>query len=356
MPRTLEEIRRAVSGELVGDGSAAIHGVNALESAQLGELSFAEHERLLPLLSTTRASAILVPRRFAAVPGKTLLRVDNPRAALVVVMHLFQVPSSALRGRHPSAVIAPQAVLAADVSVGECAVIRAGASVGRGTVIDSGAHIGADVALGEQCVIGPNVVIMNARLGHRVVIHAGSVIGADGFGYVWQDGRHVKIPQIGSVVIEDDVEIGANACIDRAMFGSTIIRRGTKIDNLVQIAHNDVIGEDVIITGQVGFSGSVTVGNRAVFGGQSGVTDHVTIGDDARIGAGTPVIRDVHAGETVWGFPAKSGPAAKREIASLAYLPRLLHQFKTLLGRLGRLESRLSSIERGRRKRSSSTP
>jgi UDP-3-O-[3-hydroxymyristoyl] glucosamine N-acyltransferase len=229
------------------------------------------------------------------------------------------------------------------VTVGE------GVSIGRGAVIESGAHLGDGVSIGEQSLIGPNVVIYRGtRIGHRVRIHGGSVIGGDGFGYVFQQGRHLKVPQVGNVIIEDDVEIGCNVCVDRATVGSTIIRRGTKIDNLVQIAHNDVIGQDVIITGQVGLAGSVTVGDRVAFGGQAGVVDHVTIGHDARVGAATPVTKDVKPGETVWGFPARPGARVKRELGALAQLPRLLKRFRELLMRLGRVESRLDALEQAR--------
>ncbi|MBI3319027.1 MAG: UDP-3-O-(3-hydroxymyristoyl)glucosamine N-acyltransferase [Candidatus Omnitrophica bacterium] len=330
MEYTLRMIATEVQGELAGDGEERISGINALETAQPGELSFAEHPKYLSQVRQTQASAVIVTKQFPALSGKNLLRVANPRQAFVKVMYLFQTtPDSG--GIHPSAVVSPRATLAGDVTVGECAVIRDEARIGRGTRIESGVHVGQRVVIGQDCFIGPNVVLMHGtRLGDRVRIHGGTVIGGDGFGYVWTDGRHMKIPQLGHVVIEDDVEIGCNVCVDRAMFGSTLIRRGTKIDNLVQIAHNDSIGEDVIMAGQVGLSGSVTVGNRVMFGGQSGVVDHVTIGDDARIGAATPVTKAVRSGQIVWGFPARPIQRVKRELASLALLPRLIQQVKAL--------------------------
>lgn len=339
---TLEAIQALIGGELAGNGRELIVGVNTLEQAGPGELAFAETARYAPQVESSRASAIIVPERFPAVAGKNLLSVANPRAAFVKVMMLFQARATTLSGRHPSAVISPEARLAPDVIVGECAVVRPRARIGQGTVIESGAHIGAGVSIGEQCVIGPNVILIGgAQIGNRVIIRGGSVIGDDGFGYVWADGRHVKIPQLGDVRIEDDVEIGSNVCVDRGMLGSTLIRRGTKIDNLVQIGHNDVIGEDVIITGQVGLSGSVTVGDRAMFAGQSGVVDHITIGHDARVGAASPVIKDVKPGERVWGFPARPEARVKRELGGLAQLPRLLKQLRELVARVGELESRL---------------
>jgi len=332
MEYALREITARLDAELVGDGDEMISGINALETARHGELAFADHDKYVPQVRLTRASAVIVSKQFPALADKNLLRVANPRLAFVKVMVMFQPQLPTTGTIHATAVVSPEAKLSGGVTVGEHAVIRAGARIGRGTMIESGVHIGEGVAIGEGCYLGPNVVVMaGARLGHRVLIHGGTVIGADGFGYVWTEGRHVKIPQLGNVIIEDDVELGANVCVDRATFGSTIIRRGTKIDNLVQIAHNNVIGEDVIITGQVGLSGSVTVGNRVMFGGQSGVVDHVTIGDDARIGAASPVTKDVKPGETVWGFPARPSRRVKRELASLSMLPRLVKQLQALL-------------------------
>lgn len=335
MEYTLRMIEATVKGELAGNGEERISGINALETARPGELAFAEHHKYVSQVRQTLASAVIVAKQFPVMDDKNLLRVANPRLAFVKVMCLFQPHPASPGGIHPSAVIYPRATLADGVTIGECAVVRDQARIGRGTVIESGAHIGHDVAIGQDCFIGPNVVLMHGtRLGDRVMIHGGTVIGGDGFGYIWTDGRHLKIPQLGNVVIEDDVEIGCNVCVDRATFGSTLIRRGTKIDNLVQIAHNDVIGEDVIMTGQVGLSGSVTVGNRVMFGGQSGVVDHVTIGEDARIGAATPVTKDVRPGQTVWGFPARPIQRVKRELASLALLPRFLQQIKSLSRKL----------------------
>ncbi len=350
MPYTLRAIQKAVGGELSGNADELIVGVNALEGARAGEVTFADADRYVPQTRLTHASAIIVSKQFPPVDGKNLLRVANPRLVFIKVMEMFRVPEIIPHTAHPSAVIAPEAILGHGVTVSECAVIRPRARIGRDTIIESGVHVGAEVTIGEDCAIGPNVVLMaGTRLGNRVVIHGGSVIGGDGFGYVWADGHHVKVPQLGHVVIEDDVEIGCNVCVDRATFGVTVIRRGVKIDNLVQIAHNDIIGEDVIIAGQVGLSGSVTVGDRAMFGGQSGVIDHITIGHDARIGAATPVTKEVKPGESVWGFPARPLQHAKRELASLALLPQLLRRFRDVMLRLARVESRLERLEHPKR-------
>ena len=328
----LREIAERLDCRLEGDGEVEITRVAGIERAEPGDLTFLAHEKYVKKFAGTHASAVIVSTRFPAVAGKNLVRVTDPRLAFVRVMGMFEPAPRVAVTIHATAVVSPEAALAAGVTVGECTVIRHGARIGRGTRIESGVHIGEGVVIGAGCYLGPNVVVMaGARLGDRVRIHGGTVIGADGFGYVWAEGRHLKIPQLGRVIIEDDVELGANVCVDRATFGSTIIRRGTKVDNLVQIAHNNVIGEDVIITGQVGLSGSVTVGNRVMFGGQSGVVDHVTIGDDARIGAASPVTKDVKPGETVWGFPARPSRRVKRELASLSRLPRLVKQLQAVL-------------------------
>jgi UDP-3-O-[3-hydroxymyristoyl] glucosamine N-acyltransferase len=326
---TLREIQAHIGGELCGDPETLIVGFNGLEYAYLGELTFAENERYVAQARQSRASAIIVTRKFPAIAGRVLLRVENPRLAFLNVIALFQSQAKPRPGIHRQAVVAPDAELGEGVAIGECAVVRSRARIGRETVVESGVHIGEGASIGERCVIGPNVVIMRGcRIGNRVIIHGGTVIGADGFGYVWAEGRHLKIPQLGNVVIEDDVELGANVCVDRATFGSTIIKRGTKIDNLVQIAHNDVIGEHVTISGQAGLAGSVKVGDRVAFGGQVGVADHVTIGDDARLGAGSGVIKDVRPGETVWWFPARPIKRVKEELAALGLLPELLKQLR----------------------------
>ncbi len=350
MEYTAQQLSQQLGGTLLGDGAARISGVNALEAAEPGQLTFAEHVKYATGVAQTRASAILVPPDFPETANRTLIRVANPRAAFLQVMYLFYVPPAATGIVHPSAVVSSEAVLAEGVTIQEAVIVRARARIGQGTVIESGVHVGEAVVIGRDCFIGPNVVLMyGVRLGDRVIIHGGTVIGGDGFGYVQAQGRHIKIPQVGSVVIEDDVEIGCNVCVDRATFGATIIKRGTKIDNLVQIAHNDVIGEDVIITGQVGLAGSVTVGNHVMFGGQSGVVDHITIGEGARIGAATPVTKDVKAGESVWGFPARPHQQVLKELASITKLPDLLRQMRAMRRRVEQLETQLQIVTANRK-------
>lgn len=330
MEHTLREIQARIGGELSGNGEERIAGLNTLEHATAGQLTFAEHARYAPQVLRSHASAVIVPTHFPAMPGKNLLRVENPRLAFFTSLSLFQPRTTRAGGVHPSAVVAADAVVAPDVTISEGAVVRSQAHIGPGTVIESCVHVGQGVRIGRDCFIGPNVVLLHGIcLGDRVTVHGGTVIGGDGFGYVLHDGAHVKVPQVGNVVIEDDVEIGCNVCIDRATIGSTRIQRGTKIDNLVQIAHNNHIGKHVILAGQVGLSGSVHVGDYTVMGGKAGVIDHVTIGEGARIGAASVVIKPVASGESVWGYPARPSAIIKRQIAAVARLPKVL---KILVG------------------------
>ena len=220
-------------------------------------------------------------------------------------------------------------------------------AIGRGSRIGAGAYLGHGVRLGEACVLYPNVVIYRrTRLGDRVIIHSGSVIGGDGFGYAFHKGAYRKIPQAGDVVIENDVEIGCNSCVDRATMGSTVIREGTKIDNLVQVAHNNDVGRHVALAGQVGLAGSVTVGDYTRLGGQVGVIDHITIGQGVEAGAGTLVIKSVASGERIWGLPARPAQKVMQQLASLSRLPALLKRFIGLEDRIGGQEARLSQLER----------
>lgn len=343
MQLTLNDIRRKLGGDIEGHGDVTVKGVADLEGAGTGLISFAESLKHLERVQRSQASALIVGPDFPRLSGKNLLRIDNPHYAFIKVMRLFERKPVFASGTHPSAMIADQGVeLGEQVSIAEHAVVRPYTQIGRGTRIESGVHIGEGVKIGEQCHIGPNVVLKHGVvIGHRVTIHACSVIGGDGFGYVWADHAHQKIPQLGTVQIEEDVEIGCNVCIDRATFGTTHIRRGTKIDNLVQIGHNNDIGEHCIIISQVGLSGSVTLGRRVTLAGQVGVADHISIGDAAIVGAASGVSKDIKSREIVWGLPAQARKKTLKELASLARLPDLIRQFKQLSARLTNLERRL---------------
>ena len=346
MEQTLEALAERLKGRLIGDGSILIRNVNSLDAAQEGELTFAEDERHLAKALQSKAAAIVVPSAVTALPGRSGISVADPKLAFALLLEIFHPAIPPKGGIHPTAIVGEGTQIDAQAEIRAHAVIGRRTRIGRGTIVEPGACIGDDVTIGQECLIGPNVVIYRQTLiGDRVAIHGGSVIGGDGFGYVFHQGRYLKIPQVGNVVIEDDVEIGCNVCVDRATVGSTMIQRGTKLDNLVQIAHNDRIGRHVVMAGQVGLAGSVTVGDYARFGGKAGVVDHVTIGEQAEVGAATVVTKSVPPKETVWGYPARAARTTMQQMAALANLPSLLKTVSAVLARLVRIEGRLDGLE-----------
>ena len=352
MEQTLSEIASLLNGRLIGDGATLIRDINNLETVKAGELTFADNPHHLARAMATQAAAVIVSGDVHALEGKSGISVENPKLAFALVLRLFHPAAIGAPGIHPSAVVGTGGQIDPSACIRAHAVVGDGVRIGPGTVVESGVHVGDQVSIGDHCLIGPNVVVYDQTIiGHRVRIHAGSVIGGDGFGYVFHQGRHIKVPQVGNVIIEEDVEIGCNVCVDRATLGSTLIKRGTKIDNLVQIAHNNSIGEHVIITGQGGLSGSVTVGNYAVLGGRTGVKDHVTIGDRAQVGICSVVTKSVPAGTVVWGYPARPLNDAKHELAAIGRLPSLLKRVAALLAKVSGLEDRLRRLEQHRASR-----
>ena len=336
------DIARLVKGELIGDGKLLVSGFSGIKEAKKNELTFLSNPKYDSLLFDTQAGVILVPRQITC-PGKTLIRVDNPSLSFTeVVNHLLKgAPDYKPRGIHPTAVIAPQAKLAPGVAVGAHTIIEEGALVEKGCVIYANCYVGHETHLGENCLIYPQVVLREkVSLGNRVIIHSGTVIGSDGYGYVTVDGKHIKIPQVGSVLIEDDVEIGANVTIDRARFDKTIIGEGTKIDNLVHIAHNVTIGKHCLIIAQVGISGSTRIGNYVVLAGQVGVVGHLEIGDGAVIAAQSGVSKSIKAGEQVFGSPAQPIKEAYRTNAHIQRLDKYAEMIKNLKKRIEELENK----------------
>ena len=314
-----------LGGELHGNGDVEVLGVAPASEAGEGSVTFADAPAHLEQALASRASVVLAgldaPRGLPT--GKTLIRVKQPRAAFAKAVALFHPPEVPPPGIHPTAIVASSVTIGAGVHVGAYAVIKDGATIGARSVIDAGVVVGAGAAVGEECVLHPRVVLYpRVVLGHRVIVHAGSVIGSDGFGYVQEAGRHVKVPQVGTVVVGDDVEIGANTTIDRATLGTTRIGRGTKIDNLVQVAHNNVVGEHCILAAQVGLAGSVTLGRYVLLGGQVGVGDHVTVGEKSMVGGQGGVIGDVPAGSVLWGTPAQPRREYLRQMAALKRLAK----------------------------------
>jgi UDP-3-O-[3-hydroxymyristoyl] glucosamine N-acyltransferase len=323
-------------GELLGDPAQKITGAASLAEALPGEISFFSDPRYFPRLRKTRASAVFVPLDFSEKIPAAQIRVANPSKAFEqVVLKLAPKPIVFAPGIHSSAIIDPKAKLGARVSIQPHAVIEAGVSIGEDTVIGAGSYVGHETAIGASCLIYPNVTIRErTRIGSRVIIHGGAVIGADGFGFEIVEGRQKKVPQLGIVQIDDDVEIGANATIDRARFGRTWIQEGVKIDNLVQVAHNVVIGKQSVIAAQAGISGSVRIGEQVAMAGQVGIVGHVTIGDKTMIAPQSGVAKDISGG--VWfGSPAVPLPEAKRQIAWVHRLGKLIDRVRAIEKKLG---------------------
>jgi len=329
-PLTTAQVAEQIQGEIVGDGSVLLTGLSPADRARPGELTFAENATYFAVAEKSQASAVLVAGPFES-SSKALIRVADVRVALARVLPLFFQPEELPRGIHPSAVIGDSARIDPTAHVGPNCVLGPRVSVGSRSVLMGGNHVGADSQIGDEVCLFPNVVLYRqTQVGHRVTIHAGTVIGSDGFGYVLDKGRHRKLLQLGNVVIHEDVEIGANAAIDRGALGSTVIGQGTKIDNLVHVAHNVVIGRHCLILGQVGFAGSTTLGDYVVVASQSGIADHLKLGNQAVVGAKSGVMRDVADGGRVLGIPATPDRQAKRQMIALQQLPELLRRTREL--------------------------
>lgn len=343
MGMTLRDIAKVVGGHLLrqADGEVWIEGVARLSHAGPTDLTVVYDRASLLWAEDSPAGALLLPETLET-PSKPAIRVANPRLAWALALEAFQPPVPIHPGIHPTAVVAEDVELGKEVAIGPGVVIESGTRIGHRTVIQALCYVGQGVQLGEEVRLFPRVTLYDGvQLGDRVVVHSGAVIGSDGFGYVLDQGRHRKIPQLGTVRIGPDVEIGANTTIDRATTGATEIGAGTKIDNLVQIAHNVVIGKHCIITGQCGIAGSCHIGDGVMLGGQVGVKDHVTIGAGAMIGAQAGVIKDVPAGAFFSGYPARPHQEQMRAYASLRRLPELWQTVQDLEKRLAQLQASL---------------
>ena len=304
----LSELAEHVGGDLKGDGAHLISGPRNISEAEAGHITFLSGERYQPLIADTRAGCVVVHREYEVErEDLNVLRVDDPNRAFSEIVQLF-LPGDAApeAGVHPAAVVHADAQLGDDVSVGPGAVVGAGARVGDRSQVRAMVCIGRDAVVGSDCVLHPRVVLYpGVALGDRVLIHAGAVVGSDGFGFDREpDGSWTKVPQVGSVEIGDDVEIGANATIDRARFGTTLLSRGTKVDNLVQVGHNVQVGEDCLLIAQVGVSGSSVIEKGVILAGQCGIGGHVRVGEGARIGGQSGVTKDVAPGRRMFGTPA----------------------------------------------------
>jgi len=327
---TLDQLARLLDPAHHGDSDMLIRGVSPLDEASGASVAFAEDAKLLDKVMTSAAAVVLVPKDFPDTGDRLVWRVDEPRIAFLKITELF-VGKPAFRGIHADASIDLTATLGDRVSVDACAVIAKDAVIGEGCQIGAGAFIGEGVVLGKDCIIDANASIMpGAILGDRVVVHPAATISADGFGFVWLEDHHHKVPQIGTVEIGDDVEIGACTCIDRATLGVTRIGKGTKIDNQVHVGHNCDIGEHVLLVAQVGISGSVTIGDNSVLGGKVGVVGHLRIGSGTTVGGRSTVTKDIPDNTHYWGTPAREFKKAMREQAAAARLPDLVRQVKEL--------------------------
>jgi len=321
---TVGKIAEHVAGTLIGDPEAKITHVAGIDEADSGALTFLSNPRYESLLRSTRATAAIVDRRPRQA-SCALIQTDNPDLAFAIAAALLlPPPPSLMPGIHPTAVIAPDVVIGEGVAIGALAVIGDGVSLGARTVIHPRAVIGPQASIGPDCVIYPGAVLYHGvKLGARVIVHANAVIGSDGFGYTWDGKRHVKIPQLGTVEIGDDVEIGACTVIDRGRFGKTEVGSGTKLDNLIQIGHNVRIGAHCAFAAQAGVSGSTAFGDGVLVGGQAGFVGHIHIGDRARISAKAGVTKDVPPAAHVTGYPARPHEAQIEEWRHLKALPRL---------------------------------
>ena len=330
MPLTTAQIAEQVRGELIGDGNVVINGIAPADSARAGDLTFAEKESYFTAAEQSQAAAILVSGPLGP-SKKVLIRVPNARVSLARLLPVFFPPEPFRAGTHSSAVVDAGAQVDPTAHIGPGCVVCPGARIGARSVLMAGNYVGRDCRVGDDVTLHPNVLLYpKTQIGHRVIIHGSTVIGSDGYGYVFDEGIHRKILQLGNVVIHDDVEIGANAAIDRGALGSTVIGQGTKIDNLVHVAHNVVIGKHCLIMGQAGFAGSTRLADYCVIASQSGIAGHLKLGRQATVGAKSGVMRDVPDGETVVGIPAMPDWQMKRSWIAIQQLPTMHRRLRQL--------------------------
>lgn len=337
MKKTLRELAEWVGGQVIGDADGWIEGVTGIDEAGPADLTFAVPPHL-DRAAASKAAAVIVPATVE-VYAKPAIRVANPRVAFTRILTLFNPPPQVEQGVHPTAVVGENVSIADTVAVMAQVFIGNDVSIGDGTILYPLTFIGNGVKIGQNCILHPNVTLREGtELGDRVIVQSGAVLGGDGFGYVTVDGEHLKVPQVGKVVIEDDVEIGSNTAIDRATTGSTVVKRGTKIDNLVHIAHNDVIGEHCFLAAQTGISGSVTVGHHVTLAGQTGTAGHINIGSNSIFIGRAGITKDTPDNYFGAGVPARPHQEWLREQVALHKLPEALRKIRDLEKRLAEME------------------
>lgn len=342
MKKTLTEIAKEIQGRVVGDGALLIKGISGIKEAKAGDLTFLANPRYLHLAASTEASAIIVGKDVL-VEGKTVVQTEDPSSAFSKVVFMIKEDfAPKIKGIHPTAVVDPSAVIGEGAGLGPYVVVEKNARIGRNTVICAGSFVGQRTFIGDDVLVYPNVTIReNVTIGSRVIIHSSTVVGADGFGYASVNGAHIKIPQMGTVVIEDDVELGAGVTVDRARFDKTFIGQGTKIDNLVQIGHNVHIGRHCIVIALAGIAGSCHIGDHVIVAGQAGMGGHLNIGDGAVIAAQSGVIKDVPPGAKMFGTPARDYKTAVREMGMMSRLPQYVERLAALEEKIRQLEEKL---------------
>ncbi len=339
---TVGQLAEICQGGVDGDSERIISGANALEHATETDLSFAAHRKALETAASSRAGCLLVPPSFNLAGSWSLIRVPDPRSAFARALAALYVKTKPAPGIHPTAIVAPTAKIAGDCFIGAYTTIGAHTTLASGCSIGNGCAIGDRVFIGEDTTVYANVSIYDdVRIGARVILHSGCVLGADGFGFTLAADRYEKFPQVGTVEIGDDVEVGANSCIDRAALGVTRIGEGTKLDNMVHVAHNCDIGKHVVVAAQTGFSGSVVVGDYAVIGGQAGIGEKAKIEARAVVGgkAGILTGRTIRAGEPVWGIPARPLRQHLKGLAHIAKLPDYREELSDLKEKVAALEA-----------------
>lgn len=336
---TLQDLADKLGAKVQGDGSVRIRSIAPLSTAGEGDLTFVTNVKYVKVLHSTHASAVLLDAPPAEPVPQPLLLHPNPYACLARLLTLFHPEPKKPQGVQPGAFVDPKAVVDSGACLMPGAVVAAGAKVGKGSVLYPGVYVGEGASVGEDCVLYPNAVVMHACvLGNRVILQPGAVIGGDGFGFAPEAGAYLKIPQIGNVVLEDDVEIGANTTVDRAVMGSTVVGKGTKLDNLIQVAHNCRIGKHTVMAAMTGLAGSSTVGDHCMFGGNVGLAGHLTIGDQVTLATRTGVMEDILEPGVYWGSPSAPMKDEMKRVALYRDLPEISKRLRKVEKALAKLD------------------